>query len=544
MAVGEHGGRVAAGGGRRAGRKAATASRSTSSRRIDLRVAEVVAAEAVPKSKKLLKLTVSLGSEQRTVVAGIAEHYAPADLVGKKVVVVANLEPATLMGIESQGMVLAGSPRRRRARRAHARPRPAAGRQGDLSAPAATTWRRSWRSPSATPRSPACCARSARWTAPCGPARSTWWAPTCARRRPAPTCSTCVAGLRDDEVARRIADAARPAGVRSPAGRRARRLAPALGHLDRLARRRLLTLFVFRRGLPTSRWIVGYVLLLWLLFAVLAQARGALEASEARHRLVVTATEYTDPDALPRRAALPAAGVLGGHHADLAERRRSSSCSSSWRSWRRSTPGITPSCIRVRGSATSSSSSRSSARSTWRCRWSACRRSALLMARVAGGRRADAGAVPRAAGAGCRAGRHGDRRRLGGARPAGLVRVADPAGAAVPGPLAIAWDVGTDRLAGAGPARSARRAASSGASWPTRRSTRRPGLKQPVEHVWRREGRRGRDRSHRWRAAGARAFARSRARRCSRRPRGPLDGGRRDRVRPAHRPAALQGVVP
>lgn len=77
--------------------------------KLDFRVAEVVAAEAVPKSKKLLKLTVSLGAEPRTVVAGIAEHYAPADLVGKKVVVVANLEPATLMGVPSQGMVLAGS---------------------------------------------------------------------------------------------------------------------------------------------------------------------------------------------------------------------------------------------------------------------------------------------------------------------------------------------------------------------------------------------------------------------------------------------------
>jgi methionyl-tRNA synthetase len=77
--------------------------------KVELRVAEVLAAEAVPKSRKLLKLTVSLGSEQRTVVAGIAEHYAPADLVGKKVVVVANLQPAKLMGIPSQGMVLAGS---------------------------------------------------------------------------------------------------------------------------------------------------------------------------------------------------------------------------------------------------------------------------------------------------------------------------------------------------------------------------------------------------------------------------------------------------
>ena len=77
--------------------------------RLDLRVAEVIAAELVPKSKKLLKLTVSLGDSQRTVVAGIAEHYAPGDLVGKKVVIVANLEAAKLMGIESQGMVLAGS---------------------------------------------------------------------------------------------------------------------------------------------------------------------------------------------------------------------------------------------------------------------------------------------------------------------------------------------------------------------------------------------------------------------------------------------------
>jgi methionyl-tRNA synthetase len=79
--------------------------------KVDLRVAEVVAAEPVPKSKKLLKLTVSLGDERRTIVAGVAEHYAPADLVGKKVVVVANLEPAKLMGVESQGMLLAGSTR-------------------------------------------------------------------------------------------------------------------------------------------------------------------------------------------------------------------------------------------------------------------------------------------------------------------------------------------------------------------------------------------------------------------------------------------------
>jgi methionyl-tRNA synthetase len=77
--------------------------------KVELRVAEVIAAEPLPKSKKLLKLTVSLGQEQRTVVAGIAEHYAPAEIVGKKVVIVANLEAAKLMGIESNGMVLAAS---------------------------------------------------------------------------------------------------------------------------------------------------------------------------------------------------------------------------------------------------------------------------------------------------------------------------------------------------------------------------------------------------------------------------------------------------
>jgi methionyl-tRNA synthetase len=78
-------------------------------RRLDLRVALVVDAATVAKSKKLLKLTVNLGDETRTIVAGIAEHYRPEDLRGRKVVVVANLEPATLMGVESNGMVLAGS---------------------------------------------------------------------------------------------------------------------------------------------------------------------------------------------------------------------------------------------------------------------------------------------------------------------------------------------------------------------------------------------------------------------------------------------------
>ena len=77
--------------------------------KVDLRVAEVLAAEKVPKSKKLLKLTVKVGEETRTLVAGVAEQYEPESLVGRKVVIVANLEPATLMGVESNGMVLAAS---------------------------------------------------------------------------------------------------------------------------------------------------------------------------------------------------------------------------------------------------------------------------------------------------------------------------------------------------------------------------------------------------------------------------------------------------
>jgi methionyl-tRNA synthetase len=78
-------------------------------RKITLRVARVVSAEKVEKSEKLLKLRVSLGAEERQVVAGIAKHYDPAALVGKKVVIVANLKPAKLMGLESKGMILAAS---------------------------------------------------------------------------------------------------------------------------------------------------------------------------------------------------------------------------------------------------------------------------------------------------------------------------------------------------------------------------------------------------------------------------------------------------
>jgi methionyl-tRNA synthetase len=78
--------------------------------KVELRVAKVLAAEKVEKSKKLLKLQVDVGSEHRTLVAGIAEAYEPESLVGRTVVVVFNLKPAKLMGIESNGMVLAASP--------------------------------------------------------------------------------------------------------------------------------------------------------------------------------------------------------------------------------------------------------------------------------------------------------------------------------------------------------------------------------------------------------------------------------------------------
>ncbi|MCX7929190.1 MAG: methionine--tRNA ligase [Chlorobi bacterium] len=76
---------------------------------IELRTARILAAERVPKSQKLIKLTVDLGNEHRQIVAGIGKQYTPEELVGLDVVVVANLQPARLMGIESQGMLLAAN---------------------------------------------------------------------------------------------------------------------------------------------------------------------------------------------------------------------------------------------------------------------------------------------------------------------------------------------------------------------------------------------------------------------------------------------------
>lgn len=79
--------------------------------KVQLKVAKILEASNVPKSKKLVQLKVDVGeAEPRTILAGIAESYQPEQLVGRTIVVVANLKPAKLMGIESNGMVLAASP--------------------------------------------------------------------------------------------------------------------------------------------------------------------------------------------------------------------------------------------------------------------------------------------------------------------------------------------------------------------------------------------------------------------------------------------------
>lgn len=78
-------------------------------RKIELKVATITAAEPHPNADKLLVLQIDLGSEQRQICAGIRSHYTPEELVGKQIVVVANLATAKLRGMESQGMLLAAS---------------------------------------------------------------------------------------------------------------------------------------------------------------------------------------------------------------------------------------------------------------------------------------------------------------------------------------------------------------------------------------------------------------------------------------------------
>ncbi|MEK9195304.1 MAG: methionine--tRNA ligase subunit beta [Patescibacteria group bacterium] len=76
-------------------------------KKIDLRVAKIIAAQRVEGSDKLLKLHVDMGEEKRQIVAGIGLAYNPEALIGREIIVVANLEPRLLMGVESQGMLLA-----------------------------------------------------------------------------------------------------------------------------------------------------------------------------------------------------------------------------------------------------------------------------------------------------------------------------------------------------------------------------------------------------------------------------------------------------
>ena len=75
--------------------------------RLDVRIGKIVNAEKIPGSKKLIKLEVDVGDETRQLVAGIAEEYTPKDLVGRLVPLLTNLKPTKLMGVESQGMILA-----------------------------------------------------------------------------------------------------------------------------------------------------------------------------------------------------------------------------------------------------------------------------------------------------------------------------------------------------------------------------------------------------------------------------------------------------
>lgn len=75
--------------------------------KIKLKIAKVIAAENLEKSTKLLKLTVSTGDKTKTILSGIKKYYKAEDLVGKKIVIVDNLKPAKMLGLESQGMILA-----------------------------------------------------------------------------------------------------------------------------------------------------------------------------------------------------------------------------------------------------------------------------------------------------------------------------------------------------------------------------------------------------------------------------------------------------
>ena len=76
-------------------------------KKVELKVAKVLSAEPIEGSDKLLKLQIDLGSEQRQILSGIAKFYKPEELVGRQIVIIANLEPRQMMGLESNGMILA-----------------------------------------------------------------------------------------------------------------------------------------------------------------------------------------------------------------------------------------------------------------------------------------------------------------------------------------------------------------------------------------------------------------------------------------------------
>jgi len=76
-------------------------------KKLDLKVGTIVKAERVEKSKKLLRLEVEMGKDKRQLVAGLGRHYQPKELIGRQIVIVANLEPKMIYGLESQGMLLA-----------------------------------------------------------------------------------------------------------------------------------------------------------------------------------------------------------------------------------------------------------------------------------------------------------------------------------------------------------------------------------------------------------------------------------------------------
>jgi len=78
-------------------------------KKVELRVGKVISVEPIDGSEKLLKLKVDIGAEERRIVAGIGQHYSPENLVGRLIVICVNLEPRNIMGLESQGMLLAAS---------------------------------------------------------------------------------------------------------------------------------------------------------------------------------------------------------------------------------------------------------------------------------------------------------------------------------------------------------------------------------------------------------------------------------------------------